>query len=129
MSQLNYWAVAVAAIAGFIAAFAYYAGFGGRLAAAGGALTDERPPAWIPLFELVKHLVLAAVVAGPVAAMDVTTWVGGLLVGLVLWVGFPVVLLAGSVVHENVPWPVAAIHAGDWLAKLVIIAVIVGVWT
>lgn len=127
MSQLNYWAVAVAAIAGFVPAFAYYAVLGGRLAAAGGAVTDERPPAWIPLFELVKHLVLAAVTAGLVAAMDVT-WVGALLVGLVLWVGFPVVLLAGSVVHENVPWRVAAIHAGDWLAKLVIIAVIVGAW-
>ncbi|HEX6336099.1 MAG TPA: DUF1761 domain-containing protein [Jiangellaceae bacterium] len=128
MSQLNYWAVAVAAIAGFVAAFAYYAVLGGRLAAAGGAVTDERPPAWIPLFEVVKHLVVAAIVAGLVSAMDVTTWVGALLAGLVLWVGFPVVLLAGSVVHENVPWRVAAIHAGDWLAKLVIIALIVGVW-
>jgi len=34
----------------------------------------------------------------------------------------------GSVVHENVPLMLAAIHAGDWLAKLLVIAVIVGVW-
>jgi hypothetical protein len=32
------------------------------------------------------------------------------------------------VVHENVPWKLAALHAGDWLAKLLIIAVIVSVW-
>jgi hypothetical protein len=37
-------------------------------------------------------------------------------------------LLAGSVVHENVPSTLAAIHAGDWLAKLLIIPVIVSVW-
>lgn len=128
MSQLNFWAVAVAAIAGFVAAFAYYAVFGERLAAAGSAVTDERPPAWIPVFELAKHLVVAAVVAGLVVAMDVTTWLGALLVGLVMWLGFPAVLLAGSVVHENVPWKVALIHAGDWFAKLVIVAVIIGAW-
>lgn len=128
MSDINVWSVAVAAVAGFLAAFGYYSVVGGQLAAAGGAVTSARPPAWIPLFELVKHAVLAAVVAGLIVAIDVTSWAGALLVGLVLWVGIPVVLLAGSVVHEKVPWRVAAIHAGDWLAKLVIIAVIVGVW-
>ena len=128
MSSINYWAVAVAAVAGLVAAFVYYGILGGRLAAAGSAVTDERPPAWIPVFELVKHAVLAAVVAGLVAAIDVTAWTSALLLGLALWVGFPVVLLAGSVVHEKVPWRLAAIHAGDWLAKLVIISAIVGAW-
>ena len=45
-----------------------------------------------------------------------------------LWLAFPLLLLAGSVVHENVPWQLAAIHAGDWLAKLAIVTVIVTVW-
>ena len=48
--------------------------------------------------------------------------------GLTLWIAFPVVLLIGSVTHENVPWKLAAIHAGDWLAKLVILAIVVTVW-
>ena len=128
MSEINYWAVAVAGVAGFLAAFAYYAVLGGRLAAAGGAATADSPPAWIPLFELVKHLVLAIVLAGLVVAIDGTALSGALLLALGLWVGFPVVLLAGSVVHENVPWRVAVIHAGDWLAKLAIVALIVGTW-
>ena len=128
MSSINYWAVAVAAVAGLVAAFAYYGVLGRQLAAAGSAVTDDRPPAWIPLFELVKHLVLAAIVAGLVMAIDVTVWAGAPLLGLALWVGFPVVRLAGSLVHEKVPWRIAVIHAGDWLAKLLIIAVIVGAW-
>jgi hypothetical protein len=33
-----------------------------------------------------------------------------------------------SVVHENVPLMLAAIHAGDWLVKLLLMAVIIGVW-
>jgi hypothetical protein len=37
-------------------------------------------------------------------------------------------ILLGSVVHENVPLMLAAIHAGDRLVKLLLIAVIVSVW-
>jgi hypothetical protein len=29
-------------------------------------------------------------------------------------------------VHEKVPWQLAAIHAGDWLVKLLLIATVVG---
>ena len=139
MNEINYWAIGLAAVGGFVAAFGYYAALGGQLVAARGnagasaggtdtAAADDRPAAWIPLFELVKHLLLAAVVAGLVVAIGLDTWLEALVLGLALWVGFPVVLLAGSVVHEKVPWRLAAIHAGDWFAKLLIVALIVAVW-
>ena len=41
-------------------------------------------------------------------------------------IAFPVVLLTGSVVHEKVPWRLAAIHAGDWLVKLLLVTLVVG---
>ena len=34
----------------------------------------------------------------------------------------------GRVVWDNVPWKLAAIHAGDWLVKLPLMAVILAVW-
>jgi hypothetical protein len=37
-------------------------------------------------------------------------------------------ILAGSVLWDNRPWKLAAIHAGDWLVKLLVMAVILGVW-
>jgi hypothetical protein len=111
-----------------VAAFAYYVAFGNMLGELGSAATDtERPPAWLMPFELGKHLVLAAVVAGLAVNGDVTGWAPGAVLGLALWVGFPVVLLTSSVVHEKVRGKLAALHAGDWLAKLLIIAVIVSV--
>jgi hypothetical protein len=134
MSEINFWAVGLAAVAGFVAAFGYYAALGGQLVAVGstavrgGAAVDDRQAAWVPIFELIKHLLLAAVVAGLVVAIDIATWSDALVLGLALWVGFPVVLLAGSVVHEKVPWRLAAIHAGDWFAKLLIVTLIVGIW-
>jgi hypothetical protein len=51
-----------------------------------------------------------------------------ILLGLALWLGFPFVLLTGSMMWDRVPAPTAALHAGDWLLKLVVISAIVGLW-
>jgi hypothetical protein len=50
------------------------------------------------------------------------------LLALVLWLGFPFVLLTGSMMWEKVPAVTAILHAGDWLLKLIVISVIVGLW-
>jgi Protein of unknown function (DUF1761) len=129
MIQLNYVAVVVAAVAAFAAAFGYYLVFGGQLAEAGGAATGTtQPQPWEMLVELVRSLIVAIVVAGLAAKIGIHNWAGATALGIALWIGFPFVLWVGAVVHENVPVRLAAIHAGDWLVKLLLIAVIVGVW-
>jgi hypothetical protein len=128
MPELHLWAVVVATIASFAAAFAYYAVFGRQLAEFGGAAGGQ-PPTWlVPVVEIGKGLVIAFVVAWLTAIGSLAGWGDGLILGLGLWVAFPVMLLISSVVHENVSWKLAALHAGDWLVKLLIIAVILTVW-
>lgn len=129
MIHLNYLAILVAAVAVFVFAAAYYITLArqrARLSPA--AASRSRPPAWLLGLELFKSIVVATVVAGLVALTGIADLGGALKLGLALWVAFPVVLLVGSVTQENVPWKLAAIHAGDWLAKLLIIAVIVSLW-
>jgi hypothetical protein len=87
-----------------------------------------RPPAWKIFAELVRSLVVALVLGGLASLLEITDWTGGVRLGLALWTGFPLVLLTGSVIHENVPPKLAAIHAGDWLLKLIILSVIFSVW-
>ncbi|HJU97319.1 MAG TPA: DUF1761 domain-containing protein [Jiangellaceae bacterium] len=129
MSDINVLAVAVAAVAAFILSALWYGVFGRQLAELDDAYAEPgRMPAWKVAVELVRSLVVATVLAWLAVTIDITEWTGAVGLGLVLWVGFPVVLLTGSVIHENVPWKLAAIHAGDWLLKLVVIAVIVGLW-
>lgn len=129
MDEINYLAIVVATVAGFVAAGGYYAVLGDQLAAAGSAAVDDGPPpALMVPIELVRTLVVTVVVAGLSAYLGVTGLTGSLLLAAALWIGFPAVLLSGSVVHEKVPWKLAAIHAGDWLLKLVIISLIVGLW-
>jgi hypothetical protein len=47
---------------------------------------------------------------------------------LALWIGFPLVLWTGALIWESTPIKLAVIHAGDWLAKLLLVALIVSVW-
>jgi hypothetical protein len=119
-------AVLVAGTAAFLVGAAWYAVFGARLAATGDTPPPGgRPPLWRLAAELVRGLVLALVVADLAARGGADSWTDGLRLGLTLWVGFPAVLWSGAILWEGTPLGVAAIHAGDWLVKLVAVAVIV----
>jgi hypothetical protein len=120
--------VLVAAVAGFIGSGIYYSILSGPLAAArhDGLVPEARP--WVYGVEFVRTVVIAAVVAGVASVAGIGSGVGGLALGLALWLGFPLVLWVGAIVHEGAQLSLAAIHAGDWLFKLVVIGVVIGVW-
>ena len=75
--------------------------------------------------EFGRSAVVAALVAGLVQTGDWATAAEGASLGLALWT-LPVVLLAGSVVHESTPVRTAVVHSGDWLIKLVTVGALVG---
>ena len=129
MPDVNVLAILVAAIVVFAIGFAYYAMLGKQLAeVSDAAAVGEQPPLWKMVVEFARGLVLAAVIAGLASEAEIDEWTGGLLLGLALWIGFPFVLWTGAVIHEKTPWKLAAIHAGDWLVKVPVVAVIVSVW-
>jgi len=63
-----------------------------------------------------------------VVQLGVVDWRGAVQLGVWLWFGFVFMILVGAVVWDNVPWKLTAIHAGDWLVKLPLMAVILSVW-
>jgi hypothetical protein len=129
MPDLNLLAILAATAAGFILSSTYYSVFAAELAQVSeAAATGGQPPPWKLGVELLRCFTLAAVVAGLASQGDVDEWSGGLLLGLSLWIGFPLVLWTGALIWENTPWKLAALHGGDWLAKLLVVALIVSVW-
>ena len=127
--ELNFLAIAVAAVAAFILSGVWYGVFGSQLAELHPAYADSgSPSAKDVIVELARNVVVALVFAWLVDQIGVDDWGQAALLGLALWIGIAVVLLIGSVYHEKVPVKLASIHAGDWLLKLVVIAIIVGVW-
>ena len=119
--------IGLAAGGSVLASVAWYTAWGDRLAELDEAYADGGPPAaWVLPVELARSTTVAAAVSALAARAGATGPREAMTLGLTLWVAFPVVLLTGSVVHEKVPWQQAAIHAGDWLVKLVLLATLAG---
>lgn len=128
---INYWAVGVAAVVAFVGSFVWYIAFGQELAkvspAFAVALKQGRQP-WKMLVVLAESLVLAYVLAYLIVRLGLNGLLGGVGLGALLWVGLSAMQWASSIVWENVPLKLAAIHAGDWLMKLVVIGAILSLW-
>ena len=115
--------IALAAVAAFIASSAYYAGASPveRKVLGDAALDRGRPTAWKIVAELLRTMLVAAIFAWVAAQADRLSFPDAVPLALVLWA-----LLTGSVAWEKVAPVTAAMHAGDWLLKLLLIAAIVG---
>jgi Protein of unknown function (DUF1761) len=130
MPDINALAVLVAAISVFLLSSVYYVALAKQWATVSDAAASGsgRPGPRKAALELARNLILVTVVAGLASRGRIDHPDGGLLLGLALWIGFPFVLWTGAMIWENAPWKLAAIHAGDWLAKLLVVAVIVRAW-
>lgn len=122
------WGVAVAAVAAFVLSSVYYVVVAPleRRAHGDRVLDRGRPSLWRVVTELVRTAVVGAGFAWVAAQADLLALPSSLLLAFVLWVAFPVVLLTGSIIWERVPWQTAAIHSGDWLLKLLLVAFVIG---
>jgi hypothetical protein len=133
MPEINYLAVAVAAVAAFVVGAAWYSPllFGRAYIALRGLSPNaaaKRPPAGEMLGEFVRYLVVGFVLAYFVVRLGIADWMGALQLALFIWVGFQATLLLGAVIHEKMPWKLYAIHAGDALVKTLLMTIILGVW-
>src|SRR5690242_7365637 len=132
MAPVNYAAVLVAAVAVFVLGWLWYSPllfFKPWMRLRGldpeAAMKNAKMPVGKLVIEFARCFVLAAVIARLIGLLDIHSYLIAIHSGLFLWLGFPVVLLTGSVIWDNVPWKVAAIHAGDWLVKLLVIPIII----
>jgi hypothetical protein len=126
--QMNFLAILVAALAAFAASSVWYMAFGNKLAKVSPAFAAQKPAAWKMLVVVAQNLVLAYVLAYFMTLIEGVTWIHAIQTGVILWVGLSAMQWVGSMVWEKVPLKMAAIHAGDWLVKLVLICAILGAW-
>jgi uncharacterized protein DUF1761 len=131
-ASINYKAILLAAVAAIVLGALWYspALFGGAwanlkaTASAGGA---SIPPAEV-LAEFVRSAIVAYVLARLVVLLRIVSWKGTMLLASWAWLGFHATLLLFSVIHEQMPLKLFAIHAGHGLANDLVIAAIVGGW-
>lgn len=80
------------------------------------------------VLDFLRGYVVAGALAYLVAVTNTTTLGKAAELALVLWIGFPVVLLMAPVIWGRESWKLSALHAGDWLFKLLVMTIIIGVW-
>jgi glycerol uptake facilitator-like aquaporin len=126
----SYLAIIVAVLLAFFASFVWYMLFGKQLAKLNPKVYGnmQRPEPRKMILEFVRNFVLALVIFYLSSNLHIMSMSGALVLALILWIGFPLILLTGSVLHEKVPAKLAAIHCGDWLIKLLIMVVIISLW-
>jgi len=129
MSEINYVGVVVVTIGSFIVSSLWYVTWSGAMSRLQTTDTaDDRMPPWKVLIELARSLIVAVAISILVSTLGITEWYTALAYSIILWLAFPAVLLTGSVVHDNVPWKLAAIHGGDWFIKLVLMTILLAIW-
>ena len=130
MFRVNYIALALLVVVAFIASSVWYSPlmFGRQFIELSGVPAGTGPN-WVKAaLEIIRTFILAWVITRLVLLLNAADWKSALRLGIVLWIGFPVVLLTGSMLWQSVPWQLAAIHSGDWLIKLLLFTVTVSWW-
>jgi hypothetical protein len=128
--SINLLAVVVCTLSAFIVSTVWYMALGKTRAQLLGLdlKQERRPKLQNILLELLRTFVLALVFAIILSELKDSSLNSSVLLGLRLWLAFPLILLSGSVLWDKVPKKLAMIHAGDWFLKLLLISLIVGAW-
>ena len=133
-SKVSYLAMLAALVAAIVVSSLWYSPlvFGkqwmelsGRNAA--GA-TQTTMHAWKILIDLVREFIVIYVLARLISGLGIFDWQGALQLGFWVWLGFPVQMLVGASLWDNKPWALDAIHAGDWLLKMLLISLLLAKW-
>lgn len=105
MIRINYFAIALLVVVAFIASSVWYSPlmFGREFTELSGVSASAHPN-WLKIVcELIRTFVLAYVITRLVLLLNVANSKDALRLGIWLWIGFPVILLTGSILWQNVP--------------------------
>ena len=129
LRRLNFRSIVVAAMATFAFSLFWYSPFvfGGVWVDAKGADATAMAP-WKFFVAPLRELITAWLLAWLIVRLGIAHWKGAASLGLVLWLAFYVVQLSGAVIFDGMPVALGVVHAGDWLGKMLLIALILSTW-
>ncbi len=80
--------------------------------------------AFAPLREIIASIVLAKLIVH----LNYKEWIITTRLTLLLWLAFQAVGMAGAILWDNMQWQLGAVHAGDWLMKMIFMGIILTIW-
>jgi hypothetical protein len=127
--RMNYAAIVLAGLTTFAFSLVWYSPllFGSVWIDAKGADATAMP-LWKFFVAPLRELITAWLLAWLIGRLGIESWKEATGLALVLWAAFYVVQLAGAVIWDGMPPVLGAVHAGDWLGKMLIMALILSGW-
>jgi len=123
-AKVSYLAVIVTGLVAFCLSLVWYSPLlFGNIWARYRSASTAGAPMWKFFVAPLRELITAAVVTFLIVRVRPQNWRRSLLLGVVLWFGFYAVQMAGAVMWDNMPWQLGAVHAGDWLLKMLFITI------
>lgn len=127
--KVNPAAIVVAGLTAFAFSLVWYSPllFGSVWTDAQGAEATAMAP-WKFFLAPLRELLTACFLAWLIGRLDIADWRSAAGLGVLLWLAFYVVQLAGAVIFDGMPPALGAVHAGDWLGKMLLMALILSAW-
>jgi hypothetical protein len=127
--RINYWAVVVTGIIAFILSLIWYSSFVfGKIWMEYRNASAQSAPSWTMMFAPLRELIASYVIAILITRLTITDWKKAVRFILLLWLAFHAVGMAGAILWDNMPWQLGLVHAGDWLMKMLFMAVVLSLW-
>jgi len=128
-TKINYWAVITTGLTSFVLSIFWYSSvlFGGIWERYRHA-PDPEIPKWTMVFAPLRELIVAVVLAKLIVRLNLTHWKDTTKLILLLWLAFHAVGMAGAILWDNMQWQLGAVHAGDWLMKMLFIGIVLTKW-
>lgn len=128
LTHTNVWAVLVAGIVHMATGLVWYRP--GLFGKAWVALTgkDLQPARQWLVVGVIGHLAIALALSIIIKMAAVTTALGGLVVGGLVWIGFIVTLEIGELIWEKIPVRLFLIRIGEHLVALGLAGIILAIW-
>jgi hypothetical protein len=134
---INYLAILIAAVAGWLSGAVWYTALGRTWVAAQGKTVEQfhaeqaakkgTPAAWLPFaLAFLADLVMAWVLAGMVGHLGTVTIRSAVISALFVWGGFVVTTMLVNYSFSGRRYLLTAIDAGHWLIVLLLMGLVIG---
>ena len=130
---INYLAVLIAAVAGWVAGAIWYMALANRWMAAVGITRQQidaskpQPGGWLPFaFAFVACVAMAWVLAGLIGHLGQVTLRSGVISGAFCWLGFVITTMLVNYSFVRRGWRLLLIDGGHWLVVLALMGAIIG---
>jgi Protein of unknown function (DUF1761) len=126
MARKKAMGIILAAVFAFAASSLWYSPvlFGRQFLALSGMAEGARPDGLKIAEEMLRNFLLVSVITRLVASQEINGLKAAIRLAAILWLGFPVTLLPGSVMWQNAPLDLGLIHCGDWMLKILLMSLI-----